>query len=1139
MRRTFIYAVLGAVLFAGALLSQTAPQNPHGKLKWDCQDCHTSESWSALRQPLNFNHDETGYHLMGGHGNAQCIGCHKDLMFNHVGTACIDCHPDHHAGQLGLNCQNCHTTLDWQGRKDLLQLHSERGFPLTGAHAVVDCEACHSGQQEQEYSSTPHDCEGCHGQTFTLTTNPVHVDAGFSIKCEECHHAASGTWANATYTHPSAFPLVGAHQIVDCNGCHKGNYKTVTASCYSPECHQTDFDTTSSPGHTASLFPHDCIICHSMSAWRPASYNHALTGFALTGKHADPSVTCEMCHNGPTPYTNTSSACYSCHQAAFQGVADPNHVTGNYDHNCSICHSTTAWTPATFDHSKSTFPLTGAHVSVTCTACHTTGFVSTPTDCYSCHPARYQSAAFHSGDNLSHDCRTCHNTAAWSPSTFDHSTSVYPLVGAHQSVACGQCHTTSYVNTTQDCYACHATQYNNAQDHVAQSFPHNCLTTGCHNMNSFGGGGAFSHVAATGFALTGAHTTTTCISCHTAGYVSTSAACASCHQPNYLSTANPNHATNNFSQSCEGCHSTTAWTPSTFDHAKTTFPLTGTHATITCISCHASGYTAMTATCYSCHQADFAGTTSPNHTTNNFSQTCTTCHTTTAWIPSTFNHATTVFPLTGAHITATCISCHGAGYTNTPTTCYACHQADFTGTTSPNHSTNNFSQTCTTCHTTTAWIPSTFNHATTVFPLTGAHLTATCISCHGAGYTNTPTTCYACHQADFTSAANPNHVSNNFSHVCTTCHTTAAWSPATFDHSATPFPLTGAHATQTCIACHASGYNNTSPACYSCHQADFTGAANPNHVSNNFSQVCSTCHTTTVWSPATFDHSTTPFPLTGAHATQTCIACHASGYNNTSPACYSCHQADFTGAASPSHVSNNFSQVCTTCHNTTAWIPSTFNHATTIFPLTGAHTTATCISCHGAGYTNTPTACYSCHQADFTGAANPNHVSNNFSHTCSTCHTTTAWSPATFDHSTTPFPLTGAHTSLTCIACHASGYNNTPTACYSCHKTDYDGTTNPNHAAANFPTTCATCHSTTNWTSTTWNHDSQYFRIYSGRHLGQWSLCSDCHTVASDFTSFECILCHSHSKSSTDNSHSGVKNYQYLSTACFSCHPRV
>jgi hypothetical protein len=134
--------------------------------------------------------------------------------------------------------------------------------------------------------------------------------------------------------------------------------------------------------------------------------------------------------------------------------------------------------------------------------------------------------------------------------------------------------------------------------------------------------------------------------------------------------------------------------------------------------------------------------------------------------------------------------------------------------------------------------------------------------------------------------------------------------------------------------------------------------------------------------------------------------------------------------------------------------------------------------------------------------------------------------------------LTGKHTTVACIACHASGFAGTPTDCYACHKSDYDGTTDPVHSAANFPTTCQTCHNTSDWTNATWNHDAAYFPIYSGSHQGRWTTCADCHVNQANFATFECINCHAHTQAQTDPHHTDVRNYQYLSTACYSCHPR-
>ena len=282
------------------------------------------------------------------------------------------------------------------------------------------------------------------------------------------------------------------------------------------------------------------------------------------------------------------------------------------------------------------------------------------------------------------------------------------------------------------------------------------------------------------------------------------------------------------------------------------------------------------------------------------------------------------------------------------------------------------------------------------------------------------------------------------------CHTTTSWTGATFDHSQTAFPLTGAHLTVQCATCHVGGNFTTVPtACYGCHQADFTGTTNPNHVSSGFPQDCSICHTTTSWANATFDHSTTPFPLTGAHTSVACGTCHVNGNFTTVPtACYGCHQTDFQNTTNPSHTAAGFPQDCSVCHNTTSWDGATFNHANTGFTLTGAHTTTPCLSCHVNNvFAGTPTDCYSCHTTEYQTVTNPNHVSAGFPKTCDTCHTTASWLGAVFNH--TQFPIySGNHRQgvwTTCADCHVNSSDYSVFSCINCH-THNKTSTDQNHS---------------------------------------------------------------------------------------------
>ncbi|MEO8478113.1 MAG: hypothetical protein ABI542_00665, partial [Gemmatimonadota bacterium] len=126
---------------------------------------------------------------------------------------------------------------------------------------------------------------------------------------------------------------------------------------------------------------------------------------------------------------------------------------------------------------------------------------------------------------------------------------------------------------------------------------------------------------------------------------------------------------------------------------------------------------------------------------------------------------------------------------------------------------------------------------------------------------------------------------------------------------------------------------------------------------------------------------------------------------------------------SPPHASAGFPTDCATCHSETSWRGAPFDHATTAFPLTGAHQAATCASCHTDGhYVGTPTTCVSCHQPDYAGTRDPPHAAAGYGTDCTTCHpSTTTWQGATFDHNATQFPLTGAHLATSCASCHADG----------------------------------------------------------------------------------------------------------------------
>lgn len=671
---------------------------------------------------------------------------------------------------------------------------------------------------------------------------------------------------------------------------------------------------------------------------------------------------------------------------------------------------------------------------------------------------------------LSVPCQTCHTSLSWKPiravPDFDHNKTAYPLRGMHASVACTQCHAKPvFTDVGHKCAECHA-------DIHRGQMGAKCET--CHSVKGWQVSISDIKQHQNRFPLIGAHATLTCDSCHKGAangqFVGLSTSCSSCHSAAFAKTSNPNHTTVGFPTECQLCHNMDSWMGAQFDHARFTgFALTGAHAKLDCASCHTgNNFAGVRSACVSCHVQDFNRTTNPSHVSAGFSQDCSVCHSTSQWLGVKFDHNTqTKFALTGSHVSLQCNQCHtGGSYASAPTQCVGCHLTNFQQTTSPNHAATGIPQTCVQCHNTSNWGSGQFDHSKTAFPLTGAHVSVGCMQCHASGtYIGTPTQCSACHLAKFQQTTNPNHVSSGFPQTCEQCHNTTSWLTATFNHNATKFPLTGAHVNVACTQCHTgSNFAATPTDCYSCHNQSFKTTTNPNHVAAGFPTDCSVCHSTASWAGATFDHSKTAFPLTGAHVPLACSSCHASGqFATLSTTCVSCHLTNFQKTTNPNHITSGFPTDCQVCHNTAAWVPSSFDHSKTVFPLTGAHIKVACSSCHIAGR-----------------------------------------------------------------------YAGTPTDCYSCHKSQYQTVANPNHVAAAFPTTCQTCHNTTAWTGATFSHT--WFPIYSGTHAGKWTTCADCHTNAANYAVFTCISCHAHDKTTTDAHHSGVRNYVYSTTSCYSCH---
>lgn len=571
-------------------------QSPHGPLNIPCQNCHILSAWKPIRNVPEFDHNQTRFPLRGMHQGVSCTQCHTKPVFTNVGQKCADCHADIHKRQFGASCEQCHTVKGWQVSVQQINQHQNR-FPLMGAHAALDCASCHTGAAVGQFQGLPTQCYSCHSKDFQ-SAQPSHVSGGFPTGCEQCH--GMNNWFGAKFDHLkfTGFALVGAHATLDCNACHVGGrFKGTPADCVG--CHLPDYQKSTNPNHVALAFPQSCQTCHNTTAWQPATFDHSTIGFPLTGAHQ--TLPCTQCHvNGN--YNLTSSTCVSCHMKDYQGTTDPNHVQAQLPQTCQGCHNTTTWAGATFNHATTGFTLTGAHATLQCSQCHVNGNYSLNTGaCSSCHMKDFQGTTDpnHVQGGFPTTCDSCHTTVSWAGATFNHNSTGFPLTGAHTTVQCTQCHVNGNYNLTDT-------------------------------------------------------------------------SCVSCHAKDFSGTTNPNHVQSGFPQQCEVCHNTTAWIPSSFDHNNTAFPLTGKHTTVACASCHVNNnYTTVPTDCYSCHKADYQTTTDPNHTAANFPTTCQTCHTTSSWQGATFNH--TWFPSNHGGANGVCSTCHTNPSNYALFTCTGCH----------------------------------------------------------------------------------------------------------------------------------------------------------------------------------------------------------------------------------------------------------------------------------------------------------------------------------------------------------------------------------------------------------------------------------------------------------------------------------
>ncbi|WP_430932232.1 hypothetical protein [Saccharicrinis sp. 156] len=551
------------ILFVCIAVAGFAQKNPHGFEKGtDCRTCHSTEDWSFVS--TSFNHDSTGFVLTGQHRFARCTDCHTSLAFSEAQSSCVSCHTDLHAGTVGLDCNRCHETNSWLVQ-NTLELHEQSRFPLLGAHKVVDCADCHTAASHLQFEPLGSECIDCHQKDYQATTNPNHVQTGFSTNCIDCHRIDAFEWSASGINH-AFFPLTKGHALNDCAACHTNNLtEPLSTDCFS--CHLSDYTLTTNPSHQSLDFDYDCTQCHTTDPdWKPAEFRDHDPFFPIySGEHKGEWNHCTDCHTQPENYALFS--CIDCHEHNRSETDNEHQGISGYTYastSCFACHPT-GDAESGFDHNATAFPLTGSHTSADCNACHTSGFASTSTLCSSCHLTEYYATLNpnHASIGLSNNCDDCHETGpGWDPASFPNHNEYHALNGAHAVVSadCYLCHQGDYNNTPNSCFGCHSADYNSTNDpnHVTAQFSTDCET--CHSESAWTPS-TFDHDNQYFPIYSGAHREkwNNCTECHTEPSSYAMFSCTVCHEHNQTEMNTKHNEVAGYiydSVNCFNCHPT-------------------------------------------------------------------------------------------------------------------------------------------------------------------------------------------------------------------------------------------------------------------------------------------------------------------------------------------------------------------------------------------------------------------------------------------------------------------------------------------------------------------------------------------------------------------------------------------------------
>lgn len=519
------------------------------------------------------------------------------------------------------------------------------------------CKNCHI---RFERSAQPRLCLDCH----KAVAADVRAKAGYhgrlkERECRSCHTEHKGRDAKIIKLDERAFDhaqtdyaLKGKHKRANCSACHKAKTKHSAAPSTCIGCHRKD------DKHKDTLGA-KCENCHNENRWKEARFDHLKSRFPLLLRHDK--IKCVECHADPLRYANTPRDCISCHRK------DDKH-RNTLGPQCGHCHNEGNWKEARFDHAKTRFPLLRRHAKVKCVECHADvqHYANTPLKCNSCHRKDDK----HKGA-LGEKCETCHNDHTWKEAVrFDHDRdSRYPLREAHRKAKCSGCHKDAHFRdkTPTTCVACHERD-DREKGHKGR---YGAKCESCHAEKTFKAL-TFEHERDARYALRFKHQQVKCDDCHKDVLYRDKLAtkCFACHEADDRKNGHKGQLGND----CARCHTEKSWRESTFDHARTDYPLRERHAGVECKKCHSSlAYKDARTDCASCHAKDDVHK-------KRLGPRCETCHSTRGWKNWEYDHNLRArFKLVEKHVKIKCLACHlkpVADKIVLPLDCIGCHKHD-------------------------------------------------------------------------------------------------------------------------------------------------------------------------------------------------------------------------------------------------------------------------------------------------------------------------------------------------------------------------------------------------------------------------------------------------------------------------------